>query len=87
MIDGPSDSDDDPAEDAADEDLDHLGSAEAVPRSDADHLVQLDSLGIKAEAAEDMLEMEDASHESTDAGDSDETSPHLKGARTGSKKI
>ena len=79
MIDGPSDSDDDPAEDAADEDLDHLGSAEAVPRSDADHLVQLDSLGIKAEAAEDMLEMEDASHESTDVGDSDETSPHLKG--------
>ena len=79
MIDGPSDSGDDPAEDAADEDLDHLGSAEAVPRSDADHLVQLDSLGIKAEAAEDMLETEDASHESTDVGDSDETSPHLKG--------
>ena len=30
----------------ADEDLDHLGSVEAVPRSDAEHLKQLDSLGI-----------------------------------------
>ncbi|CAK9018179.1 unnamed protein product [Durusdinium trenchii] len=31
-----------------DEDLDHLASADVVPRSDADHLRQLDSLGISA---------------------------------------
>ena len=33
---------------AGDEEGDHAGSAEAVPRSDADHLRQLDSLGITA---------------------------------------
>eukprot|EP00438_Fugacium_kawagutii_P033795 Skav218850 [mRNA] locus=scaffold2397:91381:92736:+ [translate_table: standard] len=43
-----ADASDDEAE--ADEDLDHLGSVGAVPRSDADHLRQLESLGINADA-------------------------------------
>ena len=75
-----SDSDAEAAVDAEDEDLDHLQSAEAVPRSDADHLRQLDSLGINA--AEDVLDDDsDASDEgrSMDAADSDETSTQLKG--------
>ena len=60
----------DASDDEADEDLDHLGSVEAVPRSDADHLKQLNSLGITAQnegvdAVDDESELEDLQPDST----------------------
>ena len=59
----------DASDDDADEDLDHLGSVEAVPRSDADHLKQLNSLGITAQNegvdAVDESELEDLQPDST----------------------
>lgn len=59
-------SDDEPE---ADEDLDHLESAEAVPRSDADHLKQLNSLGITAE----VLDLDVAEEVGTSELEEDQT--------------
>ena len=52
---------------AADEEKDHVGSVEAVPRSDADHLRQLDGLGINAATGDEMQLMQLDDGEDLDA--------------------